>query len=362
MKSYKKEKKYQKKLIRIKEERVEELIKLFKGKYKKPTVEKKIPKKEEEKKPESFLDKAKGAAVTAGRAITSTAKKTVETIKNVGSKAVSVVKKAGPTAAAVTIGAGVGGGAITIGNIIAKGESANAGGYNAANRGTKGGKIVPVSEPQNLTGMTVGEIMQRQSIKFGSRDEDKKLFAVGKYQVIPDTLKDAVKELKIDPSEKFTPELQERIFKDYLITKKRPAIAKYLNSPTEDPKLLKEAIKATSLEWASVADPDKTGTQSHYGSGNKASISVKELGEALKQEREKKFSENSKSQPAPQPAPATTQSKIPERITPTQNVGGGNSVAVLNNTTNVINGGVTYGASEENHDRPAFIEKQYNYS
>lgn len=180
----------------------------------------------------------------------------------------------------------VGAGKMSVSEAIAKGESA-AGSYNAANKGTRGNKIIGVSEKLNLEDMTVGEVMRRQSIKWGAVNENEKLFAVGKYQMIPDTLSDAVRTLNIDPKEKFSGALQERMFSEYLISKKRPEIARYLNSPTDDPKLLHQAVKAASLEWASIADPDiPGGKSSHYGSGNKASITVDQMKEYLRKDRE----------------------------------------------------------------------------
>jgi hypothetical protein len=108
-----------------------------------------------------------------------------------------------------------------------------------------------------------------------------------KYQVIPDTLRDAVNKLKISPKEKFDGKMQERIFNEYLIAMKRPAIAKYVNSPIDDPKLLHDAVKQLSLEWASIADPDiPGGKSSHYGSGNKASMTVEQAKVFLRKDRE----------------------------------------------------------------------------
>lgn len=186
----------------------------------------------------------------------------------------------------------IGGSRLSVSEAIAKGESA-AGSYNAANMGTRGDKIIGIKGKLNLEDMTIGEVMRRQSIKWGAVNESDKLFAVGKYQMIPDTLRDAVRTLNIDPKEKFSGELQERMFNEYLIGKKRPAIAAYLNSPTDDPKLLHQAVKAASLEWASIADPDiPGGRSSHYGSGNKASITVEQMKDYLRKDREVIYAKN----------------------------------------------------------------------
>lgn len=242
-------------------------------------------------KKSKFADASKLSKFKIKTNKTTTAKKTPSTPTTSNTRSATPTKRTrtaaiGTTVAAAAIGTGVVGGALSLGNLIAeKGESGKAG-YNAANKGTKNGKIVSIDKPEILTDLTVGEIMARQSITFGSKNESQKLFAVGKYQIIPDTMKSAVAALGISPNEKFTPDLQERMFKDYLITVKRPAIAKYLNSPTDDPNLLKNAVRELSYEWASIADPDKGGMTSHYGSGNKAIISVNEITDTLKKERE----------------------------------------------------------------------------
>jgi hypothetical protein len=184
-------------------------------------------------------------------------------------------------------------GAVSLGAAIAKGESAK-GSYNAANMGTKNKKIVPVNDKLDLENTTIGEIIRRQSIKWGDNNENEKLFAVGKYQIIPETLLEAVKKLNISTNEKFSGPLQERMFNEYLLKIKRPGISEYLNSGVDDPVLLRRALKQLSLEWASIADPDIAGGKtSHYGSGNKASMTVEEATALLKADRLKIQSEKS---------------------------------------------------------------------
>jgi hypothetical protein len=195
-------------------------------------------------------------------------------------------------AGGAAIVAGVGS-TLKISKAIAEGESAK-GNYNAANKGTKvnpktGKKEIVGIKPGsiNIEDMTIEEIMRRQAIKWGAPNEDDKLFAVGKYQMIPETLKTAVETLNIDTKQKFTGKVQEDLFERYLISAKRPAIANYLNSPVDDPNLLYAALKSLSLEWASIADPDIPGGKtSHYGDGNKASISVEKMTELLRSDRQ----------------------------------------------------------------------------
>ncbi|MBT2747131.1 MULTISPECIES: peptidoglycan-binding domain-containing protein [unclassified Lysobacter] len=137
-----------------------------------------------------------------------------------------------------------------LGDLISKGE----GDYNSYNKGTARGRIVGADQPIDLGQMTIAEIMRRQSLAPGDPD---RLFAVGKYQVIPDTMRTTIRELGVDPAEKYTPENQEKMFADHLIKVKRPNIYKYIAG--EQGATLRGAQKAACLEWASVEDPDNPG-------------------------------------------------------------------------------------------------------
>ncbi|MFK2905910.1 peptidoglycan-binding protein [Dyella ginsengisoli] len=163
-------------------------------------------------------------------------------------------------------------------DLIHRGESQNRG-YDDYNSGTYTGSdgrqhIRESSQSIDFSSMTLGEVQARQH-----RGE---FFAVGLYQVIPDTMDSAVASLNLDPRQRFTPELQDRIFYEYLVTDKRPEVRDYI---TGKPGASLHAAKvAMSLEWASFGDPNKGGA-SHYGGANAASISVRECGEALQQMR-----------------------------------------------------------------------------
>lgn len=336
---HKKDTVYKKKLMEDEERRSDELLGLFTTKKVKGTKKGKKEAKEEVKKPTAEKVPSK--------------EPTKLTAEKVPSKP-SIIQKAVTAAVA---GAAVVGGALTLGNLIQRGESGKAS-YNAANMGTKNNKIVAIKQKENLQDMTIGEVMTRQSIKWGSSNESQKLFAVGKYQMIPDTLAEAVQTLKIGKEEKFTPELQERMFNEYLISAKRPAVAKYLNNPVDDPELLKNAIRGLSREFASVADPDKGGTVSHYGSGNKASISVKEISDVLRIERENNL--KIKKIPEQSLVPSLDKPQIPEKIK-SQTGKKSPGVSVSNVNTNVYNGGTSYNVTqaEQNKNAP-LIDKQYN--
>ncbi|UNW14046.1 hypothetical protein MP631_11135 [Xanthomonas phaseoli pv. phaseoli] len=166
-------------------------------------------------------------------------------------------------------------------DLIQRGESGRDN-YNAYNRGTYVGAdgrehIRGSTGPLDFSGMTVGEVMDSQALPRG--DEDR-LFAVGRYQVIPSTMKDAVNKLCLERSQEFTPELQDQVFSDYLITHKKSAVRNYITDASGSS--LNSAQKALAQEWASIADPG-TG-KSYYdkpGGSNHASITSAETEQAL---------------------------------------------------------------------------------
>lgn len=159
-----------------------------------------------------------------------------------------------------------------LGDLISGGE----GGYGSFNRGRAGdahGMTIDFSD------MTLAEVQAAQHL---DRHDPNRLFAVGKYQIIPRTMDNAVEHLRLDPNQKFTPELQERIFADYLIAEKRPAIESYIRGDAGA--TLHGAQKAAAMEWASVDDPDTPGSpyKAYIGVGNNhSSIRANRIGDAL---------------------------------------------------------------------------------
>ncbi|MEO8778324.1 MAG: peptidoglycan-binding protein [Rhodanobacter sp.] len=164
-------------------------------------------------------------------------------------------------------------------DLITQGESGGAG-YNAYNRGTyvdaNGGKhIRGPNGTIDFSSLTVGEVLDRQHVR---SDEPDHLFAVGRYQIIPATMSDAISQLQLTRDERFTPALQDRIFLEHLIIEKRPAIHDFI---TGKPGIsLEAAQRSLALEWASFGDPDKGGA-SHYGGANHASVSLAQSADAL---------------------------------------------------------------------------------
>jgi hypothetical protein len=184
------------------------------------------------------------------------------------------------------------GGTTPLLDFIASGE----GDYNSSNRGTIGSRIIgstndTIRNNRPLTNMTVGQIRELQSIK--NPNNTNRLFAVGRYQVIPDTLQEAVKDLNIPDDAVFNQETQDRIGM-WLINEKRPAVGAFL-SGADIP--VDEAMMSLAKEFASVPVPyDTVDTRGrrvragqsfyHHFGGNRAGHSVEETRNILRQGRE----------------------------------------------------------------------------
>jgi hypothetical protein len=160
-----------------------------------------------------------------------------------------------------------------LGTLIAKAESGSDG-YNAFNRGTANGKIIPAGKKMDLTKMSIKDIMARQSLPAGDAE---RLFAVGKYQCIPVTLKSACQALNIDINEPFSERTQDIICQEYLVGKKRPALISYYRNPDKNNQdLLLKAGQSLAAEFASIEDPYFPGFPykgeggTYYKSGNRA--------------------------------------------------------------------------------------------
>ena len=131
------------------------------------------------------------------------------------------------------------------------------GGYGAYNRGKPGDTIVPQID---ITKLTIGQIMQMQA--------SKKIFAVGKYQMIPDTLREAVnnKKIGLKESDVFNPQNQEKLFM-YLLYK-RPSLMSYIEGKSDN---IDAAVNDLAKEFASLPLTSGEGYYDGDSAGNKAS-------------------------------------------------------------------------------------------
>lgn len=159
-------------------------------------------------------------------------------------------------------------------SLISKGE----GGYNSVNLGERYGQRAAT---RNLTSMTVNEIMAAQ--------RKKEFNTVGRYQMTPPTFASGVKALGLSGNEKFTPELQERFFSEYLIGKAGGGAAlDFIKGKHND---INKAMIAMAQEWASFPVPHAmkghvqqvaAGQSYYHGVGNnKAHLSLSDVRAAL---------------------------------------------------------------------------------
>lgn len=121
-------------------------------------------------------------------------------------------------------------------DLLGKVESKND--YTAYNRTTP--KPLKSFYNTDLTTLTLKEVQE----KHANRD----FFAIGRYQVIPDTLNGAIKHLNLDLSLKFDEAIQDQIFEEYLIKVKRKAFINFLEGDGS----VEDAIYAWAMEFASA--------------------------------------------------------------------------------------------------------------
>lgn len=133
-----------------------------------------------------------------------------------------------------------------ISHIIHQGESKQRG-FNDYNRGsTKCTKSNRVNI--KLIRMSINDVIYYQNLPNCSKNV---LFAVGKWQLIPSTLKLSIKHLNLNKDQEFDEDVQNLIFVEYLTKVKRPAIYKYIITGQG----LKLAARDVAREWASIGSP-----------------------------------------------------------------------------------------------------------
>lgn len=148
--------------------------------------------------------------------------------------------------------------------LLSKGEAGSAG-YNAFNRGS-----YLRGKPISLVTMTVGEIKKRQAIR--PRSHPKRIFAVGMYQVIPNTLTLCTKKTVIKDSDFYDEKTQNTCFV-YLAGGKRPRLQAYIMGKSNS--YIAAGIDS-SIEWRAIADPRTGKTYGDKGAKrNHSSITAK---------------------------------------------------------------------------------------
>ena len=177
------------------------------------------------------------------------------------------------------------------------------GNYNSVNRGEAGDSPGGAAKyfGKNLTDMSVDEVMNLQG--------QKKLFAAGKYQIVPTTMEDFVARGGVSRNDMFNEATQEK-FPKYVVYTKRPEVGDYLNGKGS----LEDALIGLSAEFASIGVPrdmqpgeygsgyPKTfrpkGTTFYGGTSNAAHTTPESVASALKQV---KGGGSQSPQPSPQP-------------------------------------------------------------
>ena len=144
-----------------------------------------------------------------------------------------------------------------LGKLIISGESAGHGVYNAFNRGG-----TDTAGKMDITSKTIAEMKKMQA--------DGTVSAVGAYQFIKGTLKQAREMAGIESDAIMTPAVQDRLFWGMLTGgEKRPNLTAYLLGESDD---LDAAHEDLALEFAVIQGPDGKGRYDKDKSGNLARI------------------------------------------------------------------------------------------
>lgn len=150
-------------------------------------------------------------------------------------------------------------------DLIAQGE----GDYNSVNRGWAGDTPQGIKglTGSSFAGFTVGRVIEMQQTW---------IYAVGRYQFIPRTLRFAVNQSNVKLTDHFTPETQDRLMAA-LILYKRPIIITYLQGNHDN---LGATVDALAREWASIEYRSGRGYYDYVG-GNRASVSRASVAKVL---------------------------------------------------------------------------------
>lgn len=156
-------------------------------------------------------------------------------------------------------------------NLIASGE----GNYDSVNLGARGGYR---ASTRPLESMTINEILAAQARK--------EFMAAGRYQMMPDTIKEAKASMGLSGNERFDAAMQDKMLTQYILGSKRKALRDYLTGQSSDKWA---AVLDLAKEFASIADP-RTGKSYYAGQGNnRASISAADAARVLQSVREQQI-------------------------------------------------------------------------
>jgi hypothetical protein len=130
--------------------------------------------------------------------------------------------------------------------------------YNTGTRRVPGGRVGhSFQNPPSgtVTGRTINEILSTSPLPGTDR---RRLFAVGRYQITQDTLRDAVSAMGLTGDERMSRELQDRILTEFLVPRTR-ALSRFIS---EGKGTVEDAQYAAAQRWASFAVPAGRRTES----------------------------------------------------------------------------------------------------
>lgn len=142
-----------------------------------------------------------------------------------------------------------------------------------------------IIKAQKIIGVEADGIWGKKSqiafdMYYAEKPNGSRVFAGGRYQVIPSTLNEAIMAGYVSTRDNYGVETQERVM-DYLIEKKRPQISKFINGSGK----IDDALLALAQEWASMPSPVKTKNgnigDSYYGGANKSGATLSKVKEIL---------------------------------------------------------------------------------
>lgn len=171
-------------------------------------------------------------------------------------------------------------------NLISQGE----GGPNAMNQGTIGGQIIGSTQDSQtiigvkLTTLTLAELMKRQTYEMNPNNPQQNnygVFAAGKFQFIPSTLKNLVASSGMAETKLFDVKTQNCLCLELIRTSANAAY-RYVQGQSDD---LDEAINQLATQWASL--PTTSGGTAYAGTGNAASHSIDSVSQVLNEVRAK---------------------------------------------------------------------------
>lgn len=163
-----------------------------------------------------------------------------------------------------------------------------------------GDKYMDLLGGRMLRELTVQEVLDTQA--------STRLSAVGRYQIVPDTLMAAVKSTGIDRSRKFDEATQNELAVDFLIMTDRKPLAGYIKGESDD---IEAALLSISQLWASFPSPDSyndsmgrphgTGYYDGDSAGNMASGGAERVDQIASLLNELRDAYSAKHNPTPAP-------------------------------------------------------------